>query len=380
MQKTYDRAAEDLGNSVHLEHVNVQIPDQRIAGLFYVVGLGLTRDPFLNVADNNMWVNVGRSQFHLPTGNPQVLRGHTGIVMEGREALLERLAERAQASSTARASTSASTTTMSRRPAPGATASAATSRTRRASAASALGFPYVEFDVPVGTAKGIARFYREMIGDAGRSRERRRHRRAHQGRQEAASAVPRDRQAAARLRRASHPDLRRGFLRPAPAAERARPRQPRGQPVPVPLPRHRRSRLRQAPVHDRARGAQPHPSDVPAPAGQPQSGADRAATIRPATTRCRGRWSRSISTTSRSGRCSDSCSSGGPSRPHGEEARSRRSLQVWVYPTCAKCRSRVTGSAAPPFETRTLCAPQGEAGRGRQRLSSPGSHGLMTAR
>ena len=30
MQQTYDRAAEDLGNSVHLEHVNVQIPDQRI--------------------------------------------------------------------------------------------------------------------------------------------------------------------------------------------------------------------------------------------------------------------------------------------------------------------------------------------------------------
>ena len=77
MQKSYDRAAEDLGNSVHLEHVNVQIPDQRIAGLFYVVGLGLTRDPYLNVADNNMWINVGRSQFHLPTGNPQVLRGHT---------------------------------------------------------------------------------------------------------------------------------------------------------------------------------------------------------------------------------------------------------------------------------------------------------------
>jgi hypothetical protein len=62
MQQTYDRAAEDLGNSVHLEHVNVQIPDQRIASLFYVVGLGLTRDPFLNIADNNMWVNVGRSQ------------------------------------------------------------------------------------------------------------------------------------------------------------------------------------------------------------------------------------------------------------------------------------------------------------------------------
>src|SRR5439155_2637631 len=92
MQQTYNRAAEDLGNVVHLEHVNVTIPDQRLATLFYVAGLGLTRDPYLMVSDTNMWVNVGRSQFHLPDGAPQLLRGHTGIVISGREALLRRLA------------------------------------------------------------------------------------------------------------------------------------------------------------------------------------------------------------------------------------------------------------------------------------------------
>ena len=91
MNKTFDRAAEDLGNSIHLEHVNVQVPDQRLAQLFYAAGLGLTRDPYLMVADTNMWINVGRSQFHLPTGKPQVLRGKTGIVIEGRKALLKRL-------------------------------------------------------------------------------------------------------------------------------------------------------------------------------------------------------------------------------------------------------------------------------------------------
>ena len=63
-QKTFDRAAEDLGNAIHLEHVNVTIPDQRIASLFYGAGLGLTRDPYLQVMDDNMWMNVGRSQFH----------------------------------------------------------------------------------------------------------------------------------------------------------------------------------------------------------------------------------------------------------------------------------------------------------------------------
>ena len=92
MQQPFDRAAEDLGNSIHLEHVNVTIPDQRLATLFYVSGLGLTRDPYLMVSDSNMWVNVGRSQFHLPSGQAQVLRGHTALVIEGRQALLDRLA------------------------------------------------------------------------------------------------------------------------------------------------------------------------------------------------------------------------------------------------------------------------------------------------
>mgnify|MGYP000589591922 CR=1 FL=1 len=86
MQKTFDRATEDLGNSLHMEHVNVQIPDQRLSTLFYVAGLGLTRDPYIMVSDNNMWINAGRTQFHLPTGKPQVLRGHTGIVIPGRAA------------------------------------------------------------------------------------------------------------------------------------------------------------------------------------------------------------------------------------------------------------------------------------------------------
>src|SRR5438874_3130619 len=92
MQQTFDRAAEDLGNVIHFEHVNVTIPDQRLATLFYVAGLGLTRDPYLMVSDDNMWVNVGRSQFHLPSGKATVLRGHTGLVISGRQALLERLA------------------------------------------------------------------------------------------------------------------------------------------------------------------------------------------------------------------------------------------------------------------------------------------------
>jgi hypothetical protein len=141
----------------------VQIPDQRIAGLFYVVGLGLTRDPYLNVADNNMWVNVGRSQFHLPTGKPQVLRGHTGMVIEGREALLERL-------SSVRKRLDGTRFDFNERNDHVEAICPWGNRIRCYEPDAArfgrvsLGFPYVEFDAPVGTAKGIARFYREMIG------------------------------------------------------------------------------------------------------------------------------------------------------------------------------------------------------------------------
>jgi hypothetical protein len=42
----YDRTIEDLGSIVELGHVNVTVPDQTPATLFYIAGLGLTRDPY----------------------------------------------------------------------------------------------------------------------------------------------------------------------------------------------------------------------------------------------------------------------------------------------------------------------------------------------
>jgi hypothetical protein len=163
MNKNFDRSAEDLGNSIHLEHVNVQVPDQRLAQLFYAVGLGLTRDPYLMVADTNMWINVGRSQFHLPTGKAQVVRGHTGLVIEGREALLNRLAAVKPRLEGTRFGFSEhndyveATCPWGNRV-----------RVHEPDAARfgriALGIPYVEFDVPVGTAKRIAEFYPAVFG------------------------------------------------------------------------------------------------------------------------------------------------------------------------------------------------------------------------
>ena len=162
MQQAFDRAAEDLGNSIHLEHVNVTIPDQRLTTLFYGVGLGLTRDPFLMVSDDNLWMNVGRSQFHLPTGKAQVLRGHTGLVIEGREALLSRLAAvRPKLDGTRFGFHEHNDYVEAMCP--------WGNRLRCYEPDAArfgritLGIPYVEFDVPVGTAQGIAAFYRHVI-------------------------------------------------------------------------------------------------------------------------------------------------------------------------------------------------------------------------
>ena len=162
MQQTFDRAAEDLGNSLHLEHVNVRIPDQRLATLFYVAGVGLTRDPTMMVGDGNMWVNVGRSQFHLPTGSPQVLRGHTGIVIAGRAALLDRLAAvRDRLQGTCFGFSDRNDYVEATCPWGNRVRCYEPDPARFGSIN--LGIPYVEFDVPVGTTDAIADFYRRIV-------------------------------------------------------------------------------------------------------------------------------------------------------------------------------------------------------------------------
>jgi hypothetical protein len=162
MPQLFDRAAEDLGNAIHLEHVNVQVPDQHLATLFYVAGLGLTRDPYLMVSDNNMWINVGRSQFHLPSGAAQVLRGHVGLVIAGRAALLDRLASVARKLDGSAFAFSEHNDYVEAICPWG-------NRLRCYEPDAArfgritLGIPYVEFEVPVGTAAGIRAFYPEIM-------------------------------------------------------------------------------------------------------------------------------------------------------------------------------------------------------------------------
>src|SRR4051812_1935231 len=91
----YDRSTQDVGNIVHLEHYNCLIDDQRLAILFYVVGLGATRDPYIFPGMENIWLNCGRTQGHRPSRavppRPERLRGTAGFVMPSLPELKKRL-------------------------------------------------------------------------------------------------------------------------------------------------------------------------------------------------------------------------------------------------------------------------------------------------
>jgi hypothetical protein len=163
-QQKYDRAAEDIGNIVGIGHVNVCITDQHHGTDFYVTGLGYTRDPFLNTTSRNMWINVGMSQFHLPMGTPDVLRGVVGLVSPDRAGLLDRLTR-------VRKSKQLEGTKFDFRESNDGVETVCPWGNRihvhtpdvEQFGRIQLGMPYVRFDVRPGTAERIARFYREIL-------------------------------------------------------------------------------------------------------------------------------------------------------------------------------------------------------------------------
>ncbi|MDQ3881265.1 MAG: hypothetical protein M3295_09375, partial [Chloroflexota bacterium] len=137
-------------------------PDQSLATLFYVVGMGFTRDPYLNVALNNMWINVGEQQFHLPTREPQVIPGHIGIVTPDLQALEGRLRAVQDGLGHTRFAYAVEDGYVA--------ATCPWGNQFRCYAPDSrfgdvyLGIPYVEFTVRRGAAAGIARFYQQVLG------------------------------------------------------------------------------------------------------------------------------------------------------------------------------------------------------------------------
>lgn len=154
----FDRSSQDVGNILSLEHINVTVPDQQLATTFYVTGLGLTRDPYIDFGTFNIWINAGAQQFHLPTRGPQVLRGHTALVVPDLDGLERRLTRVERLLKDTKFSFRRLRTRLD-------VICPWGNRIRCFDSFGdmRLGIPYVEFNVPTGTAPGIARFYEQVM-------------------------------------------------------------------------------------------------------------------------------------------------------------------------------------------------------------------------
>jgi hypothetical protein len=113
---------------------------------------------------DNMWVNVGRGQFHLPTRGTDVVRGTTALVMPDLDALLKRLESAKKYLDGTKFSYREAGDTVE-------TVCPWGNRIRVHApdpirfGAMRMGMPYVEFDIPAGTDLAtIARFYVEILG------------------------------------------------------------------------------------------------------------------------------------------------------------------------------------------------------------------------
>jgi hypothetical protein len=110
-----------------------------------------------------MGINVGMSQFHLPNGQPDVLRGVTGLVLPDRAALLDRLTQVRKPLEGTKfdfRETNDCVETVC----PWGNRINVHAPDENSFGRIVLGMPYIEFDVRPGTAERIARFYRDVMG------------------------------------------------------------------------------------------------------------------------------------------------------------------------------------------------------------------------
>jgi len=108
-------------------------------------------------------VNIGRSQVHLPIGKTQAVRGYTALVLPDREGLLKRLAAGKDRLSQTRFAFAERDDHVEVTDPWGNVLRVHEPDPARFGAVQ-LGMPYIHFNVPKGTAEGIGRFYRQVIG------------------------------------------------------------------------------------------------------------------------------------------------------------------------------------------------------------------------
>ena len=157
--RNFDRAEEDFGNVLNMEHINLTVPDQQLAALFYVTGLGFTRDPYIDFGTFNMWINVGEQQFHLPKRDAQRFRGHIGVVVPDLDGLKRRLdfIDRPMQGTAFKREEKNDHIALS-------CPWGNDIRAFGPSFGTSLGIPFAVLDVPPCSADGIARFYNDVLG------------------------------------------------------------------------------------------------------------------------------------------------------------------------------------------------------------------------
>ena len=159
-KRWFDRSVEDVGNILNLEHFNLTVPDQQLAALFYVTGLGFTRDPYMDFGTFNMWINAGEQQFHLPQKEAQVFRGRIGLVVPSIEDLKRRFGFIERPMQGTKFAWSENNGHID--------VTCPWGNQMRVHPAGqlndmTLGIQYADMNVATGTAEGIARFYREVF-------------------------------------------------------------------------------------------------------------------------------------------------------------------------------------------------------------------------
>ena len=164
MEKSRIRHPE-VGGIVHLEHLNFPVADYDLVSVFFMAGLGLTRDPFTRVDETNMAVNVGMQQFHFPRQQTGILPMHgvIGLItpeLDAVKARCDALAREGAFEGTSYHYTAGSdfheiVSPFGVRLRLHPTGSLPFPRV--------LGLPYVELPVPAGCAAGIGRFYQQIM-------------------------------------------------------------------------------------------------------------------------------------------------------------------------------------------------------------------------
>jgi hypothetical protein len=169
MATSYD--PRELGNFTHFEHVNFRVSDHYLATLFFIEGLGLTRDPMRMVSVRNMWVNVGQQQFHLPIGEPQPFAGEVGLTVADLGAVRQSLQRIAEPLRETEFAVAEDDTTLRVTSPWGHRFRLHPAGNQSLSGRLPQAIPYVTFWVPADTATGIAAFYRDVLGVPAQVRE-----------------------------------------------------------------------------------------------------------------------------------------------------------------------------------------------------------------